>query len=145
MIVNIYSETSNELPSYSTDGSAGMDVRSAINIVVPAHNRVLIPTDLYVGLPEGYEMQVRPRSGLALKHGITVLNTPGTVDANYRGNIGVILMNHSNEDFKVEIGDRIAQIIVAKYETVEWNEVHNKEMLGITNRGASGFGDSGIK
>lgn len=145
MKVNIYSETINELPEYSTIDSAGMDVRSAIEVIVPAHGRVLIPTNLYVGIPEGYEIQVRPRSGLALKYGITVLNTPGTIDADYRGNVGVILINHSDNNFVVKIGDRIAQIVLAKYERIEWNEVNNKEALGMTDRGTTGFGDSGIK
>lgn len=128
-------------PSYATPQSAGADVRSKIDTVVPAHGRVLIPTGMFVAIPEGYEIQVRPRSGLALKKGITVLNTPGTIDADYRNEIGVILFNTTDEDFVVNAGDRIAQIVLAKVEQINWVEV---DELDETDR-ADGFGHTGVK
>lgn len=128
-------------PKYETPQSAGADVRSKISIVVPAHGRVLVPTGMFVAIPEGYEIQVRPRSGLALKKGITVLNTPGCVDADYRGEIGVILFNTSDEDFPIEMGDRIAQIVLNKVEQINWVEV---DELDKTDR-ADGFGHTGVK
>ena len=128
-------------PKYETPQSAGADVRSKIDTVVPAHERALIPTGMFVAIPEGYEIQVRPRSGLALKKGITVLNTPGTVDADYRNEIGVILFNTSDEDFKVEAGDRIAQIVLNKVEQINWVEV---DELDETDRNG-GFGSTNIK
>jgi len=131
-----------ELPKYETSASAGMDVRSVIDAVIPPHGRTLIPTGLFIAVPEGYEMQVRPRSGLALKKGITVLNTPGTVDADYRGEVGVILFNTSDEDFPVKKGDRIAQIVFNKFEQVNWIV---SDELDETERGAGGFGHSGQK
>lgn len=130
-----------ELPKYETPASAGMDVRSAIDTVIPPHGRVLIPTGLFIAVPEGYEMHVRPRSGLALKKGITVLNTPGTVDADYRNEVGVILFNTSDEWFDVSAGDRIAQIVFNKFEQASWKVV---EKLDETSR-KGGFGHSGIK
>lgn len=128
-------------PQYETPQSAGADVRSKISTIVPAHGRVLIPTGMFVAIPEGYEIQVRPRSGLALKKGITVLNTPGTVDADYRNEIGVILFNTSDEDFSIEAGDRIAQIVLNKVEQINWVEV---DELDETDR-ANGFGHTGVK
>ncbi len=128
-------------PSYATPLSAGADVRSKIDTIVPAHGRVLIPTGMFVAIPEGYEIQVRPRSGLALKKGITVLNTPGTIDADYRNEIGVILFNTTDEDFVVNAGDRIAQIVLAKFEQINWVEV---DELDETER-ADGFGHTGLK
>jgi len=128
-------------PSYATPLSAGADVRSKIDTIVPAHGRVLIPTGMFVAIPEGYEIQVRPRSGLALKKGITVLNTPGTIDADYRNEIGVILFNTTDEDFVVNAGDRIAQIVLAKYEQINWVEV---DELDETER-TDGFGHTGLK
>lgn len=128
-------------PSYATPQSAGADVRSKIDTVVPAHGRVLIPTGMFVAIPEGYEIQVRPRSGLALKKGITVLNTPGTIDADYRNEIGVILFNTTDEDFVVNAGDRIAQIVLVKVEQINWVEV---DELDETDR-ADGFGHTGVK
>lgn len=128
-------------PSYATPQSAGADVRSKIDTVVPAHGRVLIPTGMFVAIPEGYEIQVRPRSGLALKKGITVLNTPGTIDADYRNEIGVILFNTTDEDFVVNAGDRIAQIVLVKVEQINWIEV---DELDETDR-ADGFGHTGVK
>jgi dUTP pyrophosphatase len=128
-------------PSYATPLSAGADIRSKIDTIVPAHGRVLIPTGMFVAIPEGYEIQVRPRSGLALKKGITVLNTPGTIDADYRNEIGVILFNTTDEDFVVNAGDRIAQIVLTKFEQINWVEVNE---LDETDR-TDGFGHTGLK
>lgn len=142
--VNIVNKSHHPLPKYSTVCSAGMDLRANLEnpVVLKPFQRALIPTGLFMALPEGYEAQVRPRSGLALKHGITVLNTPGTIDADYRGEIGVILINLGQEDFVVNDGERIAQMVVAKYEQVELLAV---EVLDETERGAGGFGHSGMK
>lgn len=144
MKVKIINKSSNPSPSYATPLSAGMDVRADISeaITLGPLERAMVPTGLYMALPEGYECQVRPRSGLAAKHGITVLNTPGTVDADYRGEIRVILVNLSNEPFTIEPSERIAQIVIAKHEKVEWEEV---EVLDETERGAGGFGSTGTK
>lgn len=132
------------LPFYATPGSAGMDLRAAIAepITLEPLGRKLIPTGLFVALPEGYEMQIRPRSGLAYKHGLTVLNSPGTIDADYRGEIGVLLVNLSQVPFTIERGERIAQAVVARHAVVAWNAV---EELGATERGAGGFGSTGKK
>lgn len=127
-------------PEYETPQSAGADVRSRIDTIVPAHGRKLVPTGMFIALPTGYEAQVRPRSGLALKKGITVLNTPGTIDADYRGEVGVILFNTSDEDFEVKAGDRIAQIVLNKVEQINWIEV---DELNETERGDGGFGHTG--
>lgn len=142
--VNIVNKSHHPLPKYSTVCSAGMDLRANLEnlVVLKPFQRALIPTGLFMALPEGYEAQVRPRSGLALKHGITVLNTPGTIDADYRGEIGVILINLGQEDFVVNDGERIAQMVVAKYEQVELLAV---EVLDETERGAGAFGHSGVK
>ena len=144
MEVKIINKSNNPLPEYSTIMSAGMDLRAFIEhpIVLRSLNRILIPTGLYIEIPEGYEAQVRPRSGLAFKNGITVLNSPGTLDADYRGEIGVILINLSNEPFFINSGDRIAQLVFHKYEKVEFVEV---EHLDETERGEGGFGHSGNK
>lgn len=131
-----------DLPKYETPQSAGADVRSTIDTIVPAHGRVLVPTGLYIAVPSGYEMMVRPRSGLALKKGITVLNTPGCVDADYRGQVGVILFNTTDEDFIVNKGDRIAQLILNKVEQINWIAV---DELDETERGDGGFGHTKIK
>ena len=130
------------LPTYATDQSAGMDLTAALEeaIELEPMQRMLIPTGLSIALPDGYEAQVRPRSGLALKHGVTVLNTPGTVDADYRGEIGVILINLGSEPFTIERGMRIAQMVIAKHEFVEWESV---DELDETVRGAGGFGSTG--
>ncbi|MCI5059918.1 MAG: dUTP diphosphatase [Alphaproteobacteria bacterium] len=130
------------LPTYATEQSAGMDLTAALEeaIEIGSGERMLIPTGLSIALPAGYEAQVRPRSGLALKHGVTVLNTPGTIDADYRGEIGVILINHGAEPFTVERGMRIAQMVIAKHETVAW-EV--SDALDETQRGSGGFGSTG--
>ena len=144
MKVKIINKSNNPLPEYSTIMSAGMDLRAFIEhpIVLRSLNRAIIPTGLYIELREGYEAQVRPRSGLAIKNGITVLNSPGTLDADYRGEIGVILINLSNEPFFINSGDRIAQLVFHKYEKAEFVEV---ERLSKTERGEGGFGHSGIK
>lgn len=142
--VKIVNKSHHSLPQYSTSSSAGMDLRANIDtpILLKPMQRVLVPTGLFLALPEGYEAQVRPRSGLAIKHGITVLNTPGTIDADYRGEIGVILMNFGQEDFLIQDGERIAQMVVSKYEQVDFLDV---ELLDETERGSGGFGHSGIK
>ena len=142
--VKIVNKSHHSLPQYSTSSSAGMDLRANIDapILLKPMQRVLVPTGLFMALPEGFEAQVRPRSGLAIKHGITVLNTPGTIDADYRGEIGVILMNFGQEDFLIQDGERIAQMVVSKYEQVDFLDV---ELLDETERGSGGFGHSGIK
>lgn len=142
MQVKIINRSRNELPAYSTELSAGMDLRANLEepVVLKPLERKLIPTGLFIELPKGFEAQIRPRSGLALKKGITVLNTPGTIDADYRGEIGVILINLSQEEFVIENGERICQMVVARHETVEWNLV---ELLEETERGAGGFGHTG--
>lgn len=141
--VKIINSSTNPMPAYATEGSAGMDVRAFLDapVVIPPLGRTLIPTGLRVELPTGYELQIRPRSGLALKHGITLANTPGTVDADYRGEIGIILINLSQEAFTVNPGDRIAQMVVTAYTRVEWEAVTE---LDATERGEGGFGHSGI-
>lgn len=130
------------MPHYETLASAGMDLRADLKspITLKPLERAIVPTGLFMELPVGYEAQVRPRSGLAAKKGITVLNAPGTIDADYRGNVGVILVNLSNEDFIVENGERIAQMVIAKHERAEWEEV---EALSETDRGEGGFGSTG--
>ena len=132
------------LPEYATTASAGLDLRANLDspVTLQPLERKLIPTGLYIALPEGCEAQIRPRSGLALKHGISLLNTPGTIDADYRGEIGVILVNISNEPFEVRDGERIAQMVIARYEQVEWEPA---ESLDATERGAGGFGHTGRK
>ena len=144
MKVRIVNRGHQPLPAYATEQSAGMDLRANLDesIVLKPLERRLIPTGLHIALPEGYEAQVRPRSGLALKHGITVLNTPGTIDADYRGEIGVVLVNLSGKDFVVNDGERIAQMIIARYEKVVFSEV---EVLDETERGEGGYGHTGVK
>lgn len=144
MNVQVINKSKHPLPAYATSLSAGMDLRANLDepIVLKPLQRCLVPTGLYIALPEGYEAQVRPRSGLALKKGIGVLNAPGTIDADYRGEICVILVNLSSEDFVVEDGERIAQMVVACHEQVRWSEV---EVLDDTERGAGGFGHTGKK
>lgn len=128
------------LPAYATEGAAGMDLLAAREVTIPPGGRALVPTGLCIALPEGYEMQVRPRSGLALRHGVTVLNTPGTVDSDYRGEVGVILLNTGAEPFAVARGERIAQAVFAPVTRAAWEEV---VMLPETRRGAGGFGSTG--
>lgn len=144
MRIKIINKSSHALPHYETEASAGMDLRANIEtpITLKPLERTIIKTGLFIELPIGYEAQVRPRSGLAAKKGISVLNAPGTVDADYRGEIGVILVNLSNEDFTVENGERIAQLVIAKHERATWEEV---ETLSDTSRGAGGFGSTGTK
>jgi dUTP pyrophosphatase len=144
MEIKIVNKSNNELPAYSTKLSAGMDLRAFLPepVVLKPLERKLIPTGLFVEIPEGFEAQIRPRSGLALKKGITVLNSPGTIDADYRGEVGIILINLSNEDFVIESGERICQMIIASHETVQWNLV---EKLEETVRGEGGFGHTGKK
>ena len=143
MNVQIINKSKHATPNYETIGSAGMDLRANINepIILKPLERTNVKTGLFIALPVGFEAQVRPRSGLAAKKGITVLNSPGTVDADYRGEIGVILVNLSNEDFIVNDGERIAQLIIAKHERVNWEEVI---VLSETERGAGGFGSTGV-
>lgn len=143
MNVQIINTSKHATPNYETEGSAGMDLRANINesVVLKPLERAIIKTGLFIALPVGFEAQVRPRSGLAAKKGITVLNSPGTVDADYRGEIGVILVNLSNEEFVVNDGERIAQLIIAKHERVNWQEV---TVLNETERGAGGFGSTGV-
>ena len=167
MKVDVINYSNNELPKYETPRSAGMDARASfsklqlkdfkrygvvicklddtgnriVSITLQPGSRCLVPTDLYVAIPEGYEIQVRPRSGLALKQGITVLNTPGTIDSDYRGNVGVILVNHGLEDAVIEEGERICQLVLNKVERIEWNEVLS---LDETDR-KGGFGHTGVK
>ncbi|MBQ5924519.1 MAG: dUTP diphosphatase [Alistipes sp.] len=143
MKVKIVNKSAFDTPFYATERSAGMDIKANIEapIALQPLQRAMVPTGLYIALPEGTEAQIRPRSGLAAKHGITVLNTPGTIDADYRGEIKVILVNLSNEEFTINPGERIAQMVVARYEKVEWDSV---EVLDETERGAGGFGSTGI-
>ena len=143
MKVEIINKSKHALPAYATNLSAGVDLRANIDeqIVLEPLQRALVPTGLYIALPEGYEAQVRPRSGLAIKKGITVLNSPGTVDADYRGEICVILVNLSSEPFVITDGERIAQMVIARHEQVEWCEC---EVLDETDRGAGGFGHTGV-
>ena len=142
MKVQIINKSDYPAPSYATEKSAGMDLKANIAepVVLKSLERAMIPTGLYIALPDGMEAQIRPRSGLAAKFGISVLNTPGTIDADYRGEIKVILVNLSNEPFTVNPGERIAQMVVARYEKVEWEEV---ETLDETGRGQGGFGSTG--
>ena len=142
--MEIINKSKHDLPRYETEYSAGMDLRANLDnsVTIMPLERALIPTGLFISLEEGYEAQVRPRSGLAFKKGITVLNAPGTIDADYRGEIGVLLVNLSKEPFIVENGERIAQMVIAKHERVEWNPVNE---LSETARGAGGFGSTGVK
>ena len=144
MKINIINKSNHALPNYETIASAGMDLRANINesIMLKPLERTIIKTGLFIELPIGYEAQVRPRSGLAAKRGISVLNAPGTIDADYRGEIGVILVNLSNENFTIENGERVAQLVIAKHERAEWLEV---DELSETSRGEGGFGSTGTK
>lgn len=143
MKINVINASQFDLPKYQTEQSAGMDVQANTteDITLAPLERAMIPTGLSVALPKGYEMQVRPRSGLAAKHGITVLNSPGTIDADYRGEIKVILVNLSNSEFTIKPGERIAQLVVARHEQPEWQQV---ESLDETERGSGGFGSTGL-
>jgi dUTP pyrophosphatase len=142
MRIKIVNLSSNELPTYSTESSAGIDLKAFLEneILIKPLQRVLIPTGLFIELPKGYEAQIRPRSGLAIKYGITVLNSPGTIDADYRGEIKVIMINLSKEDFVIKNGERICQMVIAKHEIAEWESV---DKLEETKRGEGGFGHTG--
>ncbi|MHA6246828.1 dUTP diphosphatase [Pontibacter sp. CAU 1760] len=140
--VSVINKSKHDLPAYQTDHSAGMDLRANLEtpVTLKPLQRALIPTGLYIALPEGHEAQIRPRSGLAYKHGISIVNSPGTIDADYRGEIKVLLVNLSDQEFAVEDGERIAQMVVARYERVAWQEA---EALTDTVRGAGGYGSTG--
>lgn len=144
MKINIVNHSKHPLPAYETKHSAGVDLRANIDdpVILGSLDRALIPTGLFIELPEGYEAQIRPRSGLAIKKGISLVNTPGTIDADYRGEIKIILINLSKDTFVVEDGERIAQMVIARHEQAEWVEV---DVLNDTERGAGGFGHSGTK
>ena len=144
MKIKIVNNSQHDSPEYATSQSAGLDLRANLieSITLKPLARALVKTGLFIELPEGYEAQVRPRSGLAYKKGITVLNSPGTIDADYRGEIGVILVNLSEEEFVIENGERVAQLVIAKHEQAQWVEVEN---LDETDRGAAGFGSTGLK
>jgi dUTP pyrophosphatase len=143
MKIKLQNSSRHSLPSYQTVGSAGMDLHAAINesITITPGARVLVPTGVHLELPHGYEAQLRPRSGLAFKHGITILNTPATIDSDYRGELKALLINHGTEDFVINDGDRICQLVIAKHENVEWELVDSVEEN--TERGKSGFGHTG--
>jgi dUTP pyrophosphatase len=142
MTIRVINKSKNNLPAYETANAAGMDLRADIEsaIVLKPLERKLIPTGLYIELPEGFEAQIRPRSGLAYKHGISIVNSPGTIDTDYRGEIGVLLVNLSDQIFEINGGDRIAQMVVARHERIDWQEV---ETLSETSRGAGGYGHTG--
>ncbi len=142
--IRIVNKSKHPLPSYATEHSAGMDLRANLetSIILSPNQRALIPTGLFLELPEGTEAQIRPRSGLAFKHGITVLNAPGTIDADYRGEVGVLLINLGTEPFEVKDGERIAQLVIARYERVAFTEAAD---LSVSERGAGGFGHTGRK
>jgi dUTP pyrophosphatase len=144
MKIRIINKSMNDLPSYATESSAGMDLRAAIesSITLGPLERKLVGTGLFMELPQGYEAQIRPRSGLAFKHGISIVNAPGTIDADYRGEIGILLVNLSSVPFVIEPGERIAQMVIAKHEHVEWEM---SEELSNTERGAGGYGHTGVK
>ncbi len=140
--VKIVNKSANPLPAYETTGSAGMDIRADLSgaVQLPPLHRVLVPTGLFIELPQGYEAQIRPRSGLAIKHGITCLNSPGTIDADYRGEVKVVLINLSSEEQTINPGDRIAQLVIHQVEQAQWQNV---EILNETQRGTGGFGHTG--
>jgi dUTP pyrophosphatase len=142
MKVCVINQSSNPLPTYETSGSAGMDIKANLNsrLMLASMERQLVPTGLFIELPEGYEAQIRPRSGLAIKHGISLVNAPGTIDSDYRGEIKIILVNLSKEPFEINDGDRIAQMVISKYEKIHWSPV---DSLETTERGKGGFGHTG--
>ncbi|MVN19972.1 dUTP diphosphatase [Mucilaginibacter arboris] len=144
MNIQIINKSNNSLPAYETAHAAGMDLKASLEeaVVLKPMQRQLIPTGIFIELPVGFEAQIRPRSGLAFKHGIGIVNSPGTVDADYRGEIKVLLINFSDVDFAINNGDRIAQIVIAKHEKIDWNEV---EILSETLRGAGGYGHTGVQ
>lgn len=142
MKISVINKSKHPLPKYQTNQAAAVDLTANLDkpIVLKSLERALVPTGLFVALPRGYEAQIRPRSGLAIKHGISLINAPGTIDADYRGEIGIIVVNLSNESFEIKDGERIAQMVIAKHEVAEWNEV---EVLDQTERGEGGFGHTG--
>ncbi len=142
MKIKIINKSKHALPHYATSQSAGMDLRANLNesVFLKPMERKIVPTGLFISLPDGYEAQIRPRSGLAIKHGITLVNTPGTIDADYRGEIGIIMINLSNETFEIKDGERIAQMVINKYEKINWEQV---DSLDKTERGSGGFGSTG--
>ena len=142
MTINIVNKSNNPLPEYSTMHSAGMDIRAFLSapVILKPMERALIPTGLYVEIPDGFEAQIRPRSGLALKQGISVVNTPGTIDSDYRGEIGIILINFSDKNFEIKSGERICQMVISRHEFVSWSSV---EILNDSDRGTGGFGHTG--
>lgn len=142
MKIKVINKSKNTLPEYATEYSAGLDLRASLeeDVLMKPFERKLIPTGLFIELPKGYEAQIRPRSGLAIKHGISVLNSPGTIDADYRGEIQVILINLSNEDFVIKNGERICQMVIAEHAQIQWEEV---EVINETQRGSGGFGHTG--
>ena len=146
-ICKVFNKSANALPAYESQYASGMDLRADLDgsLVIQPGERKLIPTGLFIELPEDCEAQVRPRSGLAVKHGITVLNSPGTIDADYRGEVKVLLINLSQEPFEIQPGERIAQMVVARFQQMQWQEVDSLEGLSQTERGAGGFGHSGKK
>lgn len=147
MKIKVFNSSANELPQYATSQSAGLDLRANIQqpIVLNPGQRIIVPTGLHFQLPVGYEAQIRPRSGLAVKHGITCLNSPGTIDADYRGDVGAILINHGTEPFVIKPGERIAQMVIAKHEIAEWVPVESVDMLDATERSSGGYGHSGTE
>ena len=147
MKIKVFNSSANELPQYATSQSAGLDLRANIqqSIVLNPGQRIIVPTGLHFQLPVGYEAQIRPRSGLAVKHGITCLNSPGTIDADYRGDVGAILINHGTEPFVIKPGERIAQMVIAKHEIAEWVPVESVDMLDATERSSGGYGHSGTE
>ncbi len=144
MTIQIINKSKNNLPAYETEHAAGMDLKANLEevLVLKPMQRLLVPTGIYIELPVGFEAQIRPRSGLAFKHGIGIVNSPGTVDADYRGEIKVLLINFSDVDFRINHGDRIAQMVIARHEKVDWQQV---EILGETLRGAGGYGHTGVQ
>ncbi len=147
VVVRVANVGTEELPQYATPQSAGLDLRARLDkpVVLEPGERKLVPSGLHIELPEGFEAQVRPRSGLAYKHGLTVLNSPGTIDADYRGEIGVLLINHGQVAFTLQPGERIAQLVVAQYARVQWALVQQSAELALTERGEGGFGHTGTK
>jgi dUTP pyrophosphatase len=143
MIIRVVNRSKNNLPAYETLHAAGMDLRAdlASKVMLKPMERMLVPTGLHIELPEGFEAQIRPRSGLAFKHGIGIVNSPGTIDADYRGEVKVLLINFSDQAFEINTGDRIAQMVIARHEKIDWQEV---EVLNETLRGAGGYGHTGI-
>ena len=143
MIIRVINKSKNSLPAYETLHAAGMDLRADVEIPIQLKplERALVPTGLHIELPEGFEAQIRPRSGLAYKHGISIVNSPGTIDADYRGEVKVLLINLSTEVFEINTGDRIAQMVIAKHETINWEEV---DVLNETSRGVGGYGHTGV-